>query len=827
MPIHKLSIQLANQIAAGEVVERPASVVKELVENSIDAGADRISLELTAAGRVGIVVRDNGAGIPRDELELALEPHATSKIATLDDLEAICTMGFRGEALASIAAVSKLTLTSKPHDQERAYMVHTEGPQMTPVVEPAAHPDGTSVEVRELFFNTPARRRFLRSDKSELARIRDIMLRLAMAHHQISFEMLHEGRRLFSAPAVPAGDSSAQFKRLSRLAGSEFAHEGLPLEVKNGSFEVSGLVLPPAPRSAASPESIYLYLNNRPVADKMLIHALREAYSEISGGRSSVRAVLFLKCDPREVDVNVHPRKDEVRFHSARMVHDILVDALVHRMSAVGELFPEGNSAFKLSSLQQGNAEGAGAGIGSGAAAGEEAAAPAEPALSAGQIDAFNRRDQGGADLTAEQRRAAAARAVQSLWQSGGTGAGIAGGQLQAGSAAGAAGDSAASTAAAEDTSLSSSAAAGGDLSASGEDLSAASAGAQPAGSADLFASAHDPAASASDAAAPDSAVAPAGEASSSVSAASFSSSGAGTGTVPGSEGTAAAAESAADPDPAGSAAGESAAGSSSASASAAGEVQAAPDGAALAEAARDFVQQTDPDAIARALGGTAALDARRAEIFQRSLLQENARAALAVQTVEIAGPDFNAAALLDLPRPEIALVKIEGRYFLLRCAALQQYLAARQVLQKTAAGALRPWRLTLPFILRCDPALVRALKTCPQEIERLGFEFKLKRGSIEVLQIPEIMKGAELASSLDRVLHLLASGARALAQGSCPRQLAAALCAHLGRPRAFGRSEAAALCAKIKDAAELAALDGCSEMLIGQWAAQLCGLPG
>ncbi|MBO8415291.1 MAG: ATP-binding protein, partial [Proteobacteria bacterium] len=196
MPIHRLSVQLANQIAAGEVVERPASVVKELVENAIDAGAGHITLELSGAGRQAIVVRDNGSGIPRDELTLALEPHATSKIYTLEDLEAVKTMGFRGEALASIAAVSKLTLTSKPKDQDKAYKVHTEGPEMTPIVEPAAHPDGTSVEVRELFFNTPARRRFLRSDKTELSRIKDIMLRIAMAHSTLSFEVVHEGRRL-------------------------------------------------------------------------------------------------------------------------------------------------------------------------------------------------------------------------------------------------------------------------------------------------------------------------------------------------------------------------------------------------------------------------------------------------------------------------------------------------------------------------------------------------------------------------------------------------------------------------------------------------------
>ncbi len=644
MPIHKLSLQLANQIAAGEVVERPASVVKELVENSIDAGADRITLELTAAGRVGILVRDNGSGIPRAELELALEPHATSKIATLEDLEAVQTMGFRGEALASIAAVSKLTLTSRPADQDKAYMVHTEGPEMTPVVEPAAHPAGTSVEVRELFFNTPARRRFLRSDKAELARIKDIMLRLAMSHPQISFEMLHEGRRLLSAPAVPAGDSAAGFKRLSRLAGTEFAREGLPLEVKSGSFEVSGLILPPAQQAAAVPESIYLYLNNRPVADKMLIHALREAYSEISGGRSSVRAVLFLKCDPREVDVNVHPRKDEVRFHSSRMVHDILVDAVVQRMAAAGELFP-------LEDSDSDQPPGAGE-------QGQPAAVPPD----AQQIAAFNSRSAGSAGT----RPQAAAAAVQALWQTGGSGA----------------------------------------------------------------------------------------------------------------------AEPAAD----------------------------------LAAAAQDFVQQTDPAAIAGALGGTA-------DLLQRSLLPENARAALAVQTVEIAGPDFNAAVLLDLPLPEIALIKLEGRYFLLRCAALQQHLAAGQVLQEVAAGSLRAMRLTLPFILRCEPGLVRALKTCPQETARLGFECKLKRESVEVLQIPAIMKGAELASGLDLVLHLLTSGADAVSQGNCPRQLAAALCAHLGRPRAFGRSEAAALCAKIKDAAELQGLDGCLEIQLGQWAAQLCRL--
>ena len=227
MPIRKLSVQLANQIAAGEVVERPASVVKELLENAVDAGASAITLELKQAGKQLIKVTDNGAGIPKDELVLALAPHATSKISCLEDLAAITTMGFRGEALASIASVSRLILVSNTKGQPHGYQVEVSGPEQNPAVAPAAHPIGTSVIVRELFFNTPARRRFLKSDKTELTHIRELVTRLALVNYGIEFTLVSDGRTILQVPA----QSKAQLpQRISKLLGADFNYPGITFD---------------------------------------------------------------------------------------------------------------------------------------------------------------------------------------------------------------------------------------------------------------------------------------------------------------------------------------------------------------------------------------------------------------------------------------------------------------------------------------------------------------------------------------------------------------------------------------------------------------------
>ncbi|WP_295481719.1 DNA mismatch repair endonuclease MutL [uncultured Succinatimonas sp.] len=331
MPIRRLSVQLANQIAAGEVVERPSSVVKELLENAVDAKATKIVCDLKNSGKSLIRVRDNGQGISHEELPLALAPHATSKIATLEDLEAILTLGFRGEALASIAAVSKLTLTSRTKDEDHAYSVEVEGPQQNPEINPAAHPVGTSVEVCELFFNTPARRRFLRSDRTEFMHIREIFVRTALANPDIDFELNLDGKNVINVKAV-MGDEKKRLVRLSKLAGSDFNRSGIFVKGEDPCLNVNGVLLPPSSVEESAVENIFLFLNGRPIADKVLTHALKQAYSEVAGRPCPVRCVLYLTCDPHEVDINVHPRKDEVRFHEARLVHDVLLETVVNSL---------------------------------------------------------------------------------------------------------------------------------------------------------------------------------------------------------------------------------------------------------------------------------------------------------------------------------------------------------------------------------------------------------------------------------------------------------------------------------------------------------------
>ena len=327
MAIHRLSVQLANQIAAGEVVERPSSVVKELLENAVDAGADEIRCFIEGAGRISIKVSDNGSGIPCDELELALAPHATSKISSTEDLENITTMGFRGEALASIASVTKLTLSSRTADEADGYCVSCDGPQMEASVIPCPHGVGTTVEARELFFNTPARRRFLRSDRTESARIRDVFTRCALAHPQISFELFFDGKSVVRVKK--ALDEGQKLKRISVLAGAEFAKEGVRVSCEDPLLQIEGVAMCGADASQGGAEKIFLFLNNRPVADKTVMHAVREAYAENFDKKSAARCVLYLSCDPHECDVNVHPRKDEVRFHHARAVHDLISQSLL------------------------------------------------------------------------------------------------------------------------------------------------------------------------------------------------------------------------------------------------------------------------------------------------------------------------------------------------------------------------------------------------------------------------------------------------------------------------------------------------------------------
>ncbi|MEY0005822.1 DNA mismatch repair endonuclease MutL [Providencia rettgeri] len=324
MAIHILSPQLANQIAAGEVVERPASVVKELVENSLDAGATRIDIDIERGGEKLIRIRDNGCGIGKDELILALARHATSKIATLDDLEAIMSMGFRGEALASISSVSRLTLTSKPADQTEAWQSYAEGRDMEVMVKPAAHPNGTTVEVLDLFYNTPARRKFMRTEKTEFGHIDELVRRIALSRPDVAINLTHNGKLVKQYRA--AHDEAQQERRLGTICGTGFLQGALALSWEHSDLAIKGWVVSPSMTSGS--ETQYCYVNGRMMRDRLINHAIRQAYEGHLDENQQPAYVLYLTIDPKQVDVNVHPAKHEVRFHQARLVHDFIYQAV-------------------------------------------------------------------------------------------------------------------------------------------------------------------------------------------------------------------------------------------------------------------------------------------------------------------------------------------------------------------------------------------------------------------------------------------------------------------------------------------------------------------
>ncbi len=333
--IQLLSPRLANQIAAGEVVERPASVAKELLENSLDAGARRVDVEVEQGGIKLLRIRDDGCGIPPDDLPLALARHATSKIRELEDLEAVSSLGFRGEALASISSVARLTMTSRTAEAEQAWQVETEGRDMEARVQPAAHPVGTSVEVRDLFFNTPARRKFLRAEKTEFDHLQEVIKRLALARFDVAFHLRHNGKTVFALHE--AQDEISRARRVASVCGPAFLEQALPIEVERSGLRLWGWVgLPTFSRSQADLQ--YFYVNGRMVRDKLVAHAVRQAYRDVLFNGRHPTFVLFLEIDPGVVDVNVHPTKHEVRFRDSRMVHDFLYGTL-HR--ALGEVRPE------------------------------------------------------------------------------------------------------------------------------------------------------------------------------------------------------------------------------------------------------------------------------------------------------------------------------------------------------------------------------------------------------------------------------------------------------------------------------------------------------
>ncbi len=330
--IHLLDARLANQIAAGEVVERPASVVKELIENALDAGARAIDVQVEQGGIAGLRIRDDGDGIAKDDLPLALARHATSKIHHLDDLEAVATLGFRGEALASIASVSRLTMTSSQADEGVGWAVRSEGRDMSAVVEPARHPRGTTVEVRDLFFNTPARRKFLRSENTEFGHLEEVVRRLALVAPQVGFSLSHNQRQLWQLK--PAHDDLSLKRRLSQVCGPAFVEAAQPLSIESSGVHLHGWIALPT-FSRAQADLQYFFVNGRMVRDKTVSHAVRQAYADVLFHGRHPAFVLYLDIDPAAVDVNVHPTKHEVRFREQRSVHDIIYRGLHRALASV------------------------------------------------------------------------------------------------------------------------------------------------------------------------------------------------------------------------------------------------------------------------------------------------------------------------------------------------------------------------------------------------------------------------------------------------------------------------------------------------------------
>lgn len=353
MTIKILPARLANQIAAGEVVERPASVIKELVENSLDAGATRIDIDIEKGGSKLIRVRDNGKGIGKDELGLALSRHATSKIHTLDDLEAIMSLGFRGEALASISSVSRLTLTSRTATQEQAWAAYSEGREMQVKLQPAAHPVGSTVEVLDLFFNTPARRKFLRTDKTEFTHIDELLKRIALSRFDVTINLRHNGKTIRQYRA--AKTELQQEKRLAAVCGAPFVRNMLRVELEHNGLKLFGWITTPEGARQQS-DLQYCYVNGRMMRDKLINHAIRQSYETSLRPEQFATYVLYIELDPHQVDVNVHPAKHEVRFHQARLVHDFIYQALADALAQSQHIAPpqQTDSAYHSESRESG-----------------------------------------------------------------------------------------------------------------------------------------------------------------------------------------------------------------------------------------------------------------------------------------------------------------------------------------------------------------------------------------------------------------------------------------------------------------------------------------
>jgi len=360
MPIAMLPSHLVNQIAAGEVVERPASVVKELIENSLDAGADRVRVEIEQGGIRRIRISDNGSGIPRDELVLALSAHATSKIRCLDDLEGVASLGFRGEALPSIASVARLRLASRPQDADQGSEVEAECGR-TAEPRPVGMPSGTVVEVRDLFFNTPARRKFLRTERTEFGHIDELVRRMALANMDIAFDLTHNARAIRRLP--PAVDADGELRRVAEVCGDDFVDQALALEHDHGGLHLSGWIARPS-FSRSQADLQFFFVNGRLVRDRLVAHAIRQAYRDVLFHGRHPAFVLRLAIDPRRVDVNVHPQKTEVRFRDGRLVHDFLFSSINR---ALAETRPGQSDGAPARLVQTGTGSGTGNWTSSGA----------------------------------------------------------------------------------------------------------------------------------------------------------------------------------------------------------------------------------------------------------------------------------------------------------------------------------------------------------------------------------------------------------------------------------------------------------------------------
>ncbi len=349
MAIRRLPENVINRIAAGEVVERPASAVKELVENSIDAGATRVEISLREGGKSLITVTDDGFGMTPDELSLAIERHATSKLSG-DDLFDIHTMGFRGEALPSLGAVSRLSIVSRPPDTESAWSILVEGGTVSGP-SPAAHPYGTRIEVRDLFYATPARLKFLKGDRTETSQILDVVKRLAMARPDIGF-MVHDGARERLRVVPGTGDLlDARLDRLGAIMGREFSENALRIEAERDGVRLDGYAGVPTLNRANSMQQ-FLFVNGRPVRDKLLFGAVRAAYMDFLARNRHPMVALFVELEPRQVDINVHPAKAEVRFRDAGTVRGLIIGALKHALAEAGHRASTTVSAAALGAVQ-------------------------------------------------------------------------------------------------------------------------------------------------------------------------------------------------------------------------------------------------------------------------------------------------------------------------------------------------------------------------------------------------------------------------------------------------------------------------------------------